>query len=288
MRIPSLLGLFIAVCVATPAHAELSLNDLPYVQGTPIADQAWVIQDYSQQGDGIHWVWLQYGSNSAYVVYPSEEATLLPDNSVVPPNTDQMTLRFLGEPDRELLFTRFGTALITLIGSEVQVTYTAVTANTATGAYPGDLSMTAAEIHMEGELNLNGDLALSAEETVGVYGSIDVRNQLSIEAATAVIVGSVKNNQMVLNSCTTANSAAMVNISIQNFLGSKNCVGDLFVLPETTAVLPEATADQGSLKPASLQTGAGTAEGSKGGSTAWLLLVLIASLAPLQRIRTAF
>lgn len=270
MRISSLFGLLVSVCVASPVFAALSVNDLPYLQGTPIADELWEVRDYSQDGEGIHWVWLQQGGRSAYVVYPSEEAVLLPDNTLVSASTDQMTLRFTGETEQELLFTRFGNALFTLMGGDVQVRYTAVSANTAAGTYPGDLSMDAREIHMEGELLLDGNMALDAQATLGLYGSIHVGDQLALNAPTGVIIGMVENNGTYLDACGTHSAATISSIHIDTSLGGKHCFGDFLVVPES---IPEAT----NLEVTNVQGNTQTSSKSKGGKTGgWLFALLVA------------
>lgn len=231
MRIPPLPSFCVALCLSFSAYAELSINDLPYLQGTPIADASWEIRDYSHGDDRIQWIWLQQGTQSAYVIYPSDDDILLPDYSLIPASVDQMTLRFVGDTEQELQFTRFGNAHFTLVGESALVRYTAVAANSATGAYPGDLSMDAKEIHMEGELLLDGSMDLDAQETLGLYGFIAVEDQLSIRAATGVVMGLVKNEGVVLDSC-AIRSGAFPKIHIESVLNTKGCLGDVVISPD--------------------------------------------------------
>lgn len=273
MRVPAKLGLLgIAFCVVTPAYADLVTSDLPYIQGTPLAEDSWEIQDYEQSGSGIHWVWLQQGSSSAYVVYPSEEDTLLPDNSVVSASSDQMTLRFVGDSNQELLLTRFSSALFTLVGDDIQVRYTAVTANLPTGEYPGDVSVHAGEIHLEGELFLIGNLELNARDTIGLYGTINISNQLKIDTNTAVIMGTVEGNGTVLDACGQYSGATLsnVHVNIETPINTKGCLGDLVLSSDHVL-------DLNGGKDSSLQTSAKTSGGSKGGSIDWWWLVLVSS-----------
>jgi len=272
-----LVSFVFAVGLASSAYAGISLNDLPYIQGTPIADASWEIQDYSQNGNGIHWVWLRQGSDTAYLVYPSEEATQLPDNSVVAPSDDQMTLRFIGGPEQELLFTRFGSALFTLIGADIEVHYTAAAANTTAGAYPGDLSVSASEIHMEGELTLDGGMVLNAQETLGLYGNMEIQDDLSVEASTGVVMGTVKNNSIVLDACGVHDAGVSTNIHIETSLSTKGCVGDVILDPEIEVRYESSEA-------ATLQTSSQASSGSKGGSADWWLIAVLAAL-PFARKR---
>lgn len=270
MRIPAQLGLFIAaICVVSPVFAELTISDLPYIQGTPLVEEPWEIQDYAQTYAGIQWVWLQHGASTAYVVYPSEENTLLPDNSLVSASSDQMTLRFTGDINQELLFTRFSNALFTLVGDEIQVRYTAVTANTPAGEYPGDLSMRAREIHVEGELFLSGSMELNAEESVGLYGRINIDDQLTINALTGVIMGTVENNGTILDACGQYSGATLtsMHVHIDTTFTTKGCLGDL-VLSPSPGLEQEAVDISGS------QISAQTSGGSKGGCIGWWWLGL--------------
>lgn len=273
MRIPSILGLPIVAWLALPAHADLSVNDLPYIQGTPIAEESWEIQDYSQNGEGIHWVWLQQEDSSAYVIYPSEEAALLPDNSVVSASAEQMTLRFMGDVDQELLFTRFGSALFTLIGDEVTVQYTAVAANNADGAYPGNLSMDAREIHMEGELTLDGGMRLDVQGTVGIYGSISIGGNLHIEANSGAILGLVENNGTALDLCDTSYSGTLTSVHIEMPIATKGCSGDFLVIPD--GVL-EYEPQEVSISTS--QSAAQKPQGSKGGTIDWWCFAFFAAI----------
>lgn len=279
MRNPFLLGLFtITLCHALPVHADLSVDDLPYVLGTPITEESWEIQEYAQSAEGIQWVWLQQGTRSTYVVYPSEEAALLPNNALVPANPDQVTLRFHGDDDQELLFTRFGSARFTLIGGDAEVRYTAAAANTSTGAYPGDLSMSAQEIHMEGELLLEGGVSVGAQEMFALYGAIDAQEQVELEAATGVILGSVKQNgALLLDAC--GHYSDMANIHFETSIKTKGCFGDLVLLPEADLVAYEPASDT-----SSLQANAQSTHQSKGGSTDGWLLALLAIFAGFVRV----
>ncbi len=267
MRIPSFPSFCLALCMSSSAYAELSISDLPYLQGTPFADASWKIQDYSHYSEQIQWIWLQQGAQSAYIIYPSDDDVLLPDYSLIPASVDQMTLRFTGGAEQELQFTRFGNAHFTLVGETALVRYTAVAANTASGAYPGDLSMDAKEIHMEGELMLDGSMDLAAQETVGLYGFIAVEDQLSIRAATGVVMGSVENEGVVLDTC-AIHSGAFAKIQIESVLNTKGCLGDVVISPErgtqTDGPAPQKTTVQ-----------AHHSSASKGGSAdAWLLILL--------------
>ena len=277
MRTPTKLGLFVvAFCMALPVYAELTVSDLPYIQGTPIADESWQIQDYAQTGEGIHWVWLQQGTSSAYIVYPSEESTLLPDNASISASSEQMTLRFVGDSNQELLFTRFSNALFTLVGDEIQVRYTAVTANAPSGEYPGDLSVDAREIHVEGEVFLGGTLELNAQDHIGLYGSINVANQLTINADTGVIMGTVENNGTILDACGHYSGATLTNIqvNIDNSFTTKGCLGDLVL---SSPLDLEQNAVDISASQASAQPSAQTSSGSKGGAVDWWWLALFAA-----------
>jgi hypothetical protein len=263
VRIPSLPSFCLALCLSSSAYAELSLHDLPYLQGTPIADGSWEIQDYSHDDDRILWIWLQQGAHSAYVIYPSDDDVLLPDHTLIPASVDQMTLRFVGNAGQELQFTRFGNAHFTLVGDSV-VRYTAVAANTADGAYPGDLSMDASEIHMEGELLLDGSMGLDAQETLGLYGFISVEEQLSVHATTGVVMGAVENGGVVLDTC-AIHSGASAQIHIESLLNTKGCQGDFVVTGQQA----------GSTAPQKASAQVNSSSASKGGSAdTWLLLLL--------------
>jgi hypothetical protein len=268
VRIPSLPSFCLALCLSSSVYAELSPNDLPYLQGTPIADGSWEIQDYSHDDDRIQWIWLQQGAQSAYVIYPSDDDVVLPDHSLIAASIDQMTLRFVGDAEQELQFTRFGNAHITLVGDSVLVRYTAVAANDAAGAYPGDLSMDANEIHMEGELLLDGSMNLDAQETLGLYGFIAVEDELYVHAATGVVMGTVENQGVVLDTC-AIHSGASAQIQIESLLNTKGCKGDVIIFPENS------NQTDGSA-PQEATTQANVSSSGKGGSTdAWLLVLAI-------------
>ena len=272
MRIPAQFGLFIAaICVVSPVFAELTISDLPYIQGTPLAEESWEIQDYAQTDTGIHWVWLQHGASTAYIVYPSEENTLLPDNSLVSASSDQMTLRFAGDINQELLFTRFSSALFTLVGDDIQVRYTAVTANLPSGEYPGDLSVRAGEIHVEGELFLVGNLELNAPDHIGLYGTINVSNQLKIDANTGVIMGLVESNGTVLDSCGQYSGATLtsMHVHIDTTFTTKGCLGDLVLPSENSLELNMGVLESNAGNVANVQTSTKTSGGSKGGNIDW-------------------
>lgn len=254
------------------------MDDLPYVVGTPIAEESWEIREYAQSAVGIHWIWLQQGTRSAYVVYPSEEAVLLPTNALVPASPDQVTLRFLGDDDQELLFTRFGSALFTLIGKDAEVRYTAAAANTPAGAYPGDLSMRAQEIHMEGELLLEGGVSVEAREMLALYGAIDAQESVVLAAATGVIMGSVKQKgALVLDACDRYSDSASIHFEAS--IKTKGCLGDLVLLPEVDVVAYEPAKDTSSLHASAQSTSS-----SKGGSVDGWLLALLATFAGFVRV----
>ncbi len=261
--------------MSSSAYAELSINDLPYLQGTPFADASWEIQDYSHDSERIQWIWLQQGAQSAYIIYPSDDDVLLPDYSLIPASVDQMTLRFTGGAEQELQFTRFGNAHFTLVGETALVRYTAVAANTASGAYPGDLSMDAKEIHMEGELMLDGSMDLAAQETVGLYGFIAVEDQLSIRAATGVVMGSVENEGVVLDTC-AIHSGGFAKIQIESVFSTKGCLGDIVISADS-----DTQTDGSAPQKATVQAHHSSA--SKGGSTDTGLLILLAMLFGLTR-----
>ncbi|MCR6653860.1 MAG: hypothetical protein NVV73_21280 [Cellvibrionaceae bacterium] len=275
MRIPSLPILCVAFCLSSAAFADLSPSDLPYLQGTPIADGAWEIQDYAQGNDGIQWIWLQKGANSAYVIYPSEESVLLPDNSLVPAGMEQMTLRFAGDAEQELVFTRFGSAQFTLVGDTAEVRYTAVVGNAADGAYPGDLNIEAREIHVEGELTLEGSLALDAGEMLALYGAIDVQDQISVNASAGVIIGSVRRgDSIVMDACGIYTDSTSIHIETSN--KTKGCLGDVVLLPEA-GVEPKSEA-------ISPQASAQNSSSSKGGSADGWFLMLMAIFSVFARV----
>lgn len=275
MRIPSLPILCVAFCLSSAAFADLSPSDLPYLQGTPIADGAWQIQDYAQGNDGIQWVWLQQGAKSAYVIYPSEDAVLLPDNSPVLASSEQMTLRFSGDGEQELVFTRFGSAQFTLVGDTAEVRYTAVVGNAADGAYPGDLNIEAREIHIEGELTLEGSLALDAGEILALYGAIDVQDQISVNASASVIIGSVRRgDSIVMDACGIYTDSTSIHIETSN--KTKGCLGDVVLLPEA-GVEPKS-------EPISPQASAQNSGSAKGGSADGWFLALMAIFSVLTRV----
>lgn len=276
MRIPSLPSLCVAVCLSSSAFADLSPSDLPYLQGTPIADGAWEIQDYARSNDGIQWVWLQQGANSVYVIYPSEDAVLLPENSLVRAGSDQMTLIFAGDAEQELVFTRFGSAQFTLVGDTAEVRYTAVAANTSTGAYPGDMNIEAREIHIEGELVLEGSLALDAAEMLALYGAIDVQDKISVNTSAGVIIGSVRrNNSIVMDACGIYTDSA--SIHIETSITTKGCLGDIVLAPEVVLEYEQVEAF-------STQASAQNSSSSKGGSADGWFLALMAIFSVFARV----
>lgn len=267
----SLASFCLAISLAAPVYADLSVNDLPYTQGTPLREGSWTILDYSQNEMGLHWVWLQQGASAAYIVYPSEDPTLLPDNTTVPADADQVTLRFSGI-DQDYIFTRFGNGLVTAMGDNIEVRYATTESSTDDGIYIGDLDVEAREIHLEGELRVNGSLAMSADEIMGIYGQLFVRDQLSLNAKSNLIVGSLENADGALKMCPGVLNAASVAINIGTPLAQKTCEGDYMVTPDDLEISRENNAV--TLNTAPQQSATQT---SKGGSNDWWFMALLAT-----------
>lgn len=235
------------------AHASVSVSDLPHIAGTPLAeDNSWQILDVAQSEEIIQWVWLQRDSTSAFIVYPSNSEILLPDNSTAPANTDQLTLRFSGA-EEEYTFTHFGDGLITLVGSEVEVRY-----GINQSAAAGDMYLQGDEVHLHGDLILDGNLDIVAHNVLGIYGNLDLTHHyFSAIASANLILGTVKSAEGVLNVCQPNSQYSSLNIGVS--LGQKTCVGD-FVVPQANPVQTQSV--EKSAK-------------SSGGSAGWWFVLLL-------------
>lgn len=270
MRIPSLSSLCLVMCLSSTAHAGLSLSDLPYIQGTPVAEGNWEIQDYAQSGEGIQWVWLQQGDQAVYVVYPSEGAVLLPDNSQIAAASEQMTLLFTTPSAQELVFSRFGSAQFSVLGERAEVRYTAMVGNTAEGIYTGDLHIDAKEIHIDGELELEGDLSLAAEEMLALYGAIAVQGSVSVKATAGVIMGTLKQHGTVMfDACGIYTNLA--DIQFDSIIKTKGCAGDFVAAPTAETGFESATSAP--------EAQALATEPAKGGNLDHWVLFFLAALA---------
>lgn len=110
---------FTAFFVSSSAFAALSPADLPYIEGTPLAQisgdgsYSWTILDYhSGSAEGAFtWVWLQNAmGDNAYLLYPAngvDTAVTFPNNELVEGRDGRIVAAFRGD-SLNLTFDAFG------------------------------------------------------------------------------------------------------------------------------------------------------------------------------------
>lgn len=124
----TLIATLALLSISISCFADITVDDLPYIEGTPLVERiddipVWSVLDYAEENGVVQWAWLDNAGYSAYVVYPSEQDTLLPDDATIPASDHMLTLRFVGE-DQEYTFSRYGGETV-LSGDEITFGYTA-------------------------------------------------------------------------------------------------------------------------------------------------------------------
>lgn len=278
MRI--LITLITSLCLTLPAYAELSVSDLTYIEGTPLEQTspegpAWTLLDYAEADGSLAWAWLENAGLLAYVIYPSSSKDVVfPDGTSIDSDPENMVLRFLGDDDQRLEFTRLGGSVV-LEGGDISMIYTAA---------PFDLS--------EG-INVE----LSSSQSITITGSIAVAT-LTVNAGGEIsIVGTDSNDTLAPNpTCLQDNGVTISNIGAEEISYKTPCSGDFLIpsWPVTEIQLPpnaglvildavEIISGGEAVTTENKQTQSSPQKKSSGGNTSGMLLGLLTLLALFRR-----
>lgn len=278
MRI--LITLITSLCLILPAYAELSVSDLPYIEGTPLEQTSedgltWTLLDYAEADGSLAWAWLENTGLLAYVVYPSSpESVAFPDGTSVDSDPENMVLRFLGDDDQRLEFTRMGGAVV-LEGRDISMVYTAAPLEISEG------------INVE----------ISSSQSITITGSISAAT-LTVNAGEIIsIEGTGSNDTLTPNpTCLRDNGVTISNISAEEISYKTPCSGDFLIpsWPATEIQLPpngglvileaEEIIISGEAVPTdNKQTQSSPQKKSSGGNTSGLVLGLLALLVLFRR-----
>lgn len=281
MRI--LITLITSLCLTLPAYAELSVIDLPFIEGTPLEQTsaegpAWTLLDYAEADGSLAWAWLENAGALAYVVYPSASGSVVfPDGTSVDSDPENIVLRFAGDDHQVLEFSRFDNSLISLVGANTQVSYTIGegTGNSAEGIYVGNVHIESEKIIVDYSAEIDGNLDLVAADSISVTGLLNLgENHFSAYAQSNLIIGKIYSAEGVLHVCETDFESLPPTINLGTPFGHKVCSGD-FITPAGAVTVSEPAKN-----PAAVSQ---TSGGSKGGNTGGLLMGLLAILALFRR-----
>jgi hypothetical protein len=273
MRIP--IAHLALLLPALPGLLAAATPDLPYIEGTPFADDPrWQLVSYEGDEAAVRWARLEKDRSTAYIVYPAQQTTLLPDNTAIPASEDRLTLRITGDGAEDHVFTRFG-AMFSLSGPEIEVRYTVgegAGAADAEAAYVGDISVEAEQIAIDLIAQIDGDLELVAHDTLSVYGLVNLGDyHLSAYANGNLIIGKIISAGGELHVCSTDFDDLPPNINIGTPYGHKVCSGDVAVQQAQAESQPTKTYATTNVA------------SSKSGQTTGFMLVLLGLLAVFRK-----
>jgi hypothetical protein len=224
-----LITLITSLCLTLPAYAQPSVRDLPYIEGTPLEQTSeegptWTLLDYAEADGSLAWAWLENAGLLAYVVYPSStEAVVFPDGVTVDSDPENMVLRFLGDVDQRLAFTRLGGSVVSK-GRDISMVYTAA---------PIDLADEG--IHVE--LLSSGSISI-ADAIATATLTINVGEIISIE-------GTGSSDTLTPNpTCLQDNDVTISSIGAEDISYKTPCSGDFLISAESwLELLPPSNSD---------------------------------------------
>lgn len=277
-----------------PAYADVAVDDLPYLEGTPLEqtseDSTWTLLDYEQADDGFAWAWLENAGHLAYVVYPSSsEVVVFPDGTSVDSNPENVVLQFLGDADQQLVFTRLGGSVV-LEGGDISMIYTAAPIDLSEGIN--------VELISSGSIRITGSLVAT---TLTLKAGETISNEGTISTDTLAWVSGSETSPDILTpnpNCLKDNGVTISSIGAEDISYKTPCSGDFLISSESLSLeglLPPLNSDQiiliteeniidGEAAPTeSKQTQSAQQKKSSGGNTSGLILGLLGLLALFRR-----
>lgn len=108
--------------------AEITIDDLPHIEGTPLVERVddipvWSVLDYAEEDGVVQWAWLDNLGQLAYLAYPSSTDTLIfPDGFELNKNSEDILISIRAAESKDWHFTRFGGEVV-IRGNDVDVSY---------------------------------------------------------------------------------------------------------------------------------------------------------------------
>lgn len=124
----TLIATLVLLPVSISCFAEITIDDLPYIEGTPLVERAddipvWSVLDYVEEDGVVQWAWLENLGQLAYLAYPSSTDTLIfPDGFELNKNLEDILISIRAAESKDWHFTRFGGEVV-IRGNDIDVSY---------------------------------------------------------------------------------------------------------------------------------------------------------------------
>ena len=152
--------------------ANITVDDLPYLEGTPLVERiddisVWSVLDYAEEDGVVQWAWLDNLGQIAYLAYPSSsDAQIFPDGFELNKSPENIVISIRAGESQDWHFTRFGGEVV-IRGNDVDV------------SYPTDLAEeiiqgNTYQLHDTRTLNLSGNataLFVASEQILTIAGT---------------------------------------------------------------------------------------------------------------------
>jgi hypothetical protein len=114
--------------ISISCFAEITIDDLPHIEGTPLVERVddipvWSVLDYAEEDGIVQWAWLDNLGQLAYLAYPSNtDAQIFPDGFELNKSSEDIVISLRAAESLDWHFTRFGGEVV-IRGNDVDVSY---------------------------------------------------------------------------------------------------------------------------------------------------------------------
>ncbi|MCR6651968.1 MAG: hypothetical protein NVV73_10975 [Cellvibrionaceae bacterium] len=124
----TLIATLALLSLSISCFAEITIDDLPYIEGTPLVERVddipiWSVLDYAEEDGIVQWAWLDNLGQLAYLAYPSStDAVIFPDGFELSKSPENIVISIRAGESQDWHFTRFGGEVV-VRGADVDVPY---------------------------------------------------------------------------------------------------------------------------------------------------------------------
>lgn len=124
----TLTAILALLSISISGFAEITIDDLPYIEGTPLVERiddipVWSVLEYEEENGVVQWAWLDNLGQIAYLAYPSSsDAQIFPDGFELNKSPETIVISIRAGESQEWHFTRFGGEVV-LRGANATVSY---------------------------------------------------------------------------------------------------------------------------------------------------------------------
>lgn len=169
----TLIATLALLSVSLSCFAEITIDDLPYIEGTPLVERVddipvWSVLDYAQEDGVVQWAWLDNLGQLAYLAYPGNtDALIFPDGFEISKSSENIVISIRTSESQDWHFTRFGGEVV-IRGNDVDVSYQPELAEETT---QGNIY----QLHDIHTLNVSGNataLFVASEQILAITGTV--------------------------------------------------------------------------------------------------------------------